>query len=598
MAFLTPTTGPIPRGSSWCPDDATLGYRIVQSEQWLSFLRNQQSGDLREAELPHAEKLTLQRGGAYGWDVFLTGLGLPGGGSLAPALREIGTYVKERFPFATPEWTRIPRGTNSGAPTYGMSDTDKLYHALLAAQITDWESAQTVYRQHARTLEAISEIHAITFSRTGPTRKAIDIYDWRGGSLEVTAQATSAVPRRRAVFGVPSFLNIAMLGASNQIKYGMLRLPWTAHPNEIYVWEAIEAAKLNIGPDARVFSDDISGFDLSVRRKHQIELADHVYREYWDGAQTDLWLGAQQMPILGGPIHVNAKGYLYYRPHGGATTSGIITTTSDGTYINLARVVICTAAACGWTVPDAFRRLKARQWDARVWGDDTVLTVPPSFNEDKYREESLALGYTSALIPGATFLMRYYDFTRRAVYPLATRILQQTFWNEKGGRSEAIELLGLYSRTTGFEMNPHHHMIWEMLGEDAPIMKKWNVHNRMSIERTLADPGFRLILAQDVKANPRFLADLIGRAERHPEERDLLAWISHILGPTSLDSGTMDITRPLALAHAVAHRRSLELSSYLATPVDDRPREAAWIKELSNEPELDYPDGADSDNRE
>jgi hypothetical protein len=65
-----------------------------------------------------------------------------------------------------------------------------------------------------------------------------------------------------------------------------------------------------------------------------------------------------------------------------------------------------------------------------------------------------------------------------------------------------------------------------------------------------------------------------------------------------LDSGTMDITRPLALTHDVARSRSLELSNYLATPVDDRPREAAWIKELSNEPELDYPDGADSDNRE
>jgi len=335
-----------------------------------------------------------------------------------------------------------------------------------------------------------------------------------------------------------------------------------------------------------------------VRRLHQVELADHIYREYWDGSQVDLWLGAQQMPILSGPIHSNARAYLYHRPHGGVTTSGVITTTNDGTFINLGRVIICTAAACGWTVPDAFRRLKEQQWDARIWGDDTVLTVPTVFDEDRYREESLRIGYTSSLIPGATFLMRYYDFTKRAVYPLASRVLQQTFWNEKGGRSEAIELLGLYSRTTGFESNPHQHMIWEMLGEEAPIMKKWNIHNRMSIERLLADPGFRATLSQDVRANPRFLSDLIGRAERHPEERDLLAWLSHILGPTSLDSGTMDVTRALALSKDVARSRALELAAYLATPVEDRPREAAWIRELSQEPELDYPDGADADNKE
>jgi hypothetical protein len=575
-----------------------LGFRIVQAEQWVSFMRSMQSGDLRDAELPHAEKLTLQRGGAFGWDVFPDGLGLPGGGSLAEAFSLIGAYISELFPHLRREWTRIPRGTNSGAPTYGMSDTDKLFHALLAAQVTDWDSAQAVYRRHAATLEADSRVHAITFSRTGPTKRAITIYDWRAGTLEGVAEVTSAVPRRRAVFGVPSFINIALLGVSNQIKYAMLRLPWTAHPSEVYVWEAIEGAKRSIGRDARVFSDDISGFDQSVRRLHQEQLARNVYSLYWDEPAVNLWLGAQQMPIMGGPLTATAKAFLYERPHGGVTTSGVITTTLDGSFINLARVSTATAAACGWTVKDAFTRLRRREWDARIWGDDTVLTVPRVFDEEKYRAASIAIGYTSSLISGATFLMRYYDFTRRAVYPLASRVFQQTVWNEKGGRTEAIELLGLYSRTTGFETNPHNHMIWEMLGEDSPLLAKWNVRNRMAIERILADPGFRSTLAQDVRANPRFMADLIGRAERHPEERDLLNWLSHILGPTVLDSASLDVTRALNLPQQEVRLRSAQLADYLATPAEDRPSEANWVKELSAEPTIDYPTALDSDNND
>jgi hypothetical protein len=477
-----------------------------------------------------------------------------------------------------------------------MSDTDKLFHALLAAQITDWDTAATTYQRHASTLEAISTIHAITFSRTGPTKKAIDIYDWVGPDLKVVAQATSVVPRRRAVFGVPSFINIALLAYANQVKYGMMRTPWTSHPTELYVWEAIEGAKRRLGGGVKILSDDISGFDQSVRRLHQTELAAHVYGHYWPGGVVNLWLEAQRMPILGGPIHTVRGGFLYERPHGGVTTSGVITTTLDGTFINLARVIIATAAACGWTVADAFSRLETGGWDARIWGDDTVLTVPSTFNEDVYRDTSAALGYNTALTPGATFLMKYYDFTRRAVYPLASRVLQQTFWNEKGGRSEAIELLGLYSRTTGFHSNPHHHMIWEMIKEEAPHLHKWGVSTRGGIERLLADPGFRGQLEQDIKASPRFLADLLGRADRHPDERDLLFWLGHILGPRISEDASFNVAPAMSLSPTVARDRALQLASYLATPVDDRPHEATWVRELSQDPESDTEPDAGSSN--
>jgi hypothetical protein len=581
-SFLRPVVRGLPQGSTWCATEGDLAYRINQASAWQANVTSLPDTPQLMVERELAGKLTLQRGAAFGWDAFPDGIGLPGGGDISEAMRAIGEYLETRWPPLGPQWSTVPRGTNSGGPSYGTSDVDKLLHALMAASVTDGESAQHAYAKAATLFGAVPQLHALTFSRTGPTRKAITVYDWRGGGLAPVADVVSGVPRRRAVFGVPAFVNMALLGHANAVKYGVMRTPWTAHPNETTVLLGLEHDLRRAGRGAMTFSDDISGFDQSVRRIHQVALAEEVYSRYWPAATIDLWLAAQRMPVLGPPIALGSRGFLYTRPHGGMTTSGIITTTLDGTLINLARVVTSVAAALSLTPRDAFGALQKGVWGCKVWGDDTILVLPPRADLARYTERSAELGYTTAPVEGATFLMKYYDLGRRAVYPLATRVFQQTIWNEKGGRSPEIELLGLFSRTTGFEANPLAQEMWALITERAPSLERYAITTRTELRGLMGDPGFRLTLATAIRENRSLVAEWIARSERgHVEDAALLAWLGALLGGAAEDSARLALPSPDEIRlNPLLERHTAQLTAYLATPTDERPAPPGWISDL------------------
>jgi len=584
---LTPQLEGLPRGSSWCPTEGALALRIAQASAWVQFVKGLPNSTLATVERDLAPKLTLQRGAAQGWDVFPNGLGMTGGASIDEALALVGDYLVSRFPPARPTWSPVPRGTNSGAPTYGSSDVDKLLHALMAAQLTDWDSAERTYRGMNTQFEAISTPHALVFSRTGPTSKAVPLWDWQLGHLVHVADGRSIVPRRRAVFGVPAFINMAILGHANNVKYGVMRLPWCSHPNEAAVFSELEADMRAIGRQARLISDDISGFDQAVRRVHQEGVAKHVYSKYWPGATVDLWLGAQKMGVLSGPITAGGRGFLYTRPHGGVTTSGIITTSLDGTLINLGRAITAYAHATRTSITSAFHGLVARRWGLHVWGDDTVMTVDSSFDDQRYVDKNTDIGFTTTPVDGATFLMKHYDMSQRTVYPLATRVIQQTMWNEKGGRSAAIELLGLYARTAGFEANPLWHDAWGLLME-GPKPEGYQFSTRTQLREIIRDPGFATTLQRDIKANPSIPAEWLARAERgHTEDQGLLAWLDALVGAAAKDVGAVDLTEAITLRSAEAHQKAAQLAAYLSTPVDLRRPPPGWIGDMLTRPDIE-----------
>lgn len=583
-SFLEPRPHALPQGSSWCANLSDLASRIKQAEAWRSHVDSMPDSPLKAVEAELAGKLTLQRGAASGWDVFHDGLGLPGGAPLDEALAAIADYLVDRFPPIPPFPTPVPRGTNSGAPTYGTSDIDKLLHALLARQLTDWESAEKVYQSVSGMFEAIPSVHALTFSRTGPVGKPVPMYDWQGPKFMRVAEATSLVPRRRAVFGVPAFINMALLPSANVVKHGVMRTPWTAHTSERAILEDLVFDVATVGPGAQVLSDDISGFDQSVRRRHQVGVAEALYAKYWDQATVNLWLGAQQMPVLGPPLTAGMGGWLYERPHGGVTTSGIITTTLDGTLINMARAVTAVGAALGLSPTASFEALVRKRWSAKFWGDDTILVVPPAFDMDKYVAANADIGYKTSLLPGATFLMKHYDISRRAVYPLATRVFQQTIWNEHGGRTPEIELLGLYARTTGFEANPLARTMWSIVTTDAPTLEKWGgLQNRRQLVGVLADPGFRATLETGIRENRALVRGWLARAERgSAEDEGLIAWLTSLVGGGAItDEGELTLNPAIATLKD-ARSKALQLAGYLATPVEQRTNPPGWVDDLIN----------------
>jgi hypothetical protein len=398
------------------------------------------------------------------------------------------------------------------------------------------------------------------------------------------AEGISVAPRRRAVFGVPAFINMTILPYANIIKYMVMRMPWTAHPSEFIVYGDMEADRAGVGRGAFTFSDDISGFDQHVRAHHQAAIADHIYARFWPGWVVDMWKRAQRLPVLAPPLNANQRGFLYRRPNGGMTTSGIITTTLDGTLINMCRAITSLASVEGRSPKDQFKRLIARKWGFRGWGDDTVMTVQPGTDMAKYQAANEELGYKTAAVPGATFLMKHYDLYARTVYPLATRMLQQTFWNEKGGRSPEIELLGLFVRTAGLFANPLGRDVWQLLISGPSTAQRYGVRTREQLGSIIADPGFRDALITSVKANRSTVADWLARSERgHEEDAALLAWISPYLGGPIEDLAALDLSSAIETPAPQASTRGHQLARYLATPKEDRLSTAPdWVTTLLN----------------
>jgi hypothetical protein len=601
-SFLNPAPGPLPKGSSWCQDEIALHLRVSQAESWLHYVHAMPDTPLLLVERDLAKKLTMQRGGAYGWDVFPEGLGKAGGGDITEAAIAIGDYLARNYPPSPARWTPVPRGTNSGGPTYGTSDVDKLLHSLMAVQIRTWADAEDVYSQVRNYFDAIPDIHAIVFSRTGPVGKPVAMYDWVLGELAHVANATSVVPRRRAVFGVPSFINMALLGYANVMKDIVLRLPWTAHQTELGVFEDIAGAVNRISAPY-TFSDDISGFDQSVRRSHQLAIAQHIYSRYWPPHIVDLWLNSQKIPILAPPLTANDRAFMYTRPDGGVTTSGIITTSLDGTLINLARAVTAYGAATNVSPTAAFTALVARKWLIKAWGDDTVMVVPPSFDEEQYQQANNELGYSTTPVEGATFLMKHYDLSRRAVYPIATRVFQQTVWNEKGGRTPEIELLGLFVRTSGFNANPHWRECWEMITQEVAPLEHYKITTREQLGGVIQDPGFKQRLLAGVRANPNVVADWIAKAARgHVEDVALLAWLGALVGADPEREAKLDLSVVEGTTAKEANSMMHSLASYLSQPAEARPAPPSWVAALlaatatDADDDDDDVDGTEADN--
>jgi hypothetical protein len=390
---------------------------------------------------------------------------------------------------------------------------------------------------------------------------------------------------------------MALLGHANVIKYGVMRTPWTSHPNELAILQDLEYGRSQVGPGSLVISDDITGFDQAVRRSHQEAIAKHIYARYWPPHTVDLWLGAQAMSVLGPPLHADHRAFLYSRPHGGVTTSGIITTSLDGTLINLARALTAIAMARKQSVDAAFSDLLNWRWTIRCWGDDTVLILPNDFPVERYVEASTAIGYQTSAVDGATFLMKHYDLSRRAVYPLATRVFQQTIWNEQPGRSEEVELLGLFARTTGFTANPFWREVWNTITTDAPLLDKYDITSRDQLARVIMDPGFQLRLHTAIRAHRSIVAGWLARSERgHTEDSALLGWLQAIVGEGVITAGSLDLSHAQYVELSRADKLSLQLGSYLSTPVEERTTAPPWIAAMLN-PEEETEEQPDYDEK-
>jgi hypothetical protein len=331
----------------------------------------------------------------------------------------------------------------------------------------------------------------------------------------------------------------------------MSRMPrfWHYGPEDV----AVKVKKMSAAIPGAWYQDDISGYDQSVAHLHQQEWITTCCAPVIGDRVAEFRMWWKDLPLLGPKLWADDAAFLY-KKHGG-TSSGEFFTAKDGTGINAARILMCVAAAHGWTLAQAVLKLGVK-WDFLVQGDDTVLRVDPAaFDELAYVETSLALGYTAKLAPGCVFLMKYYTDLGQW-YPLISRIFQQTVFNEYGGEMLELELFSLAARSTGVELHPYLPLLSEML-KTSELARVFGVTSWLDVQRAAVNPA--VLAAVEAKANEK--PRIAGRFRNLPASR-----ISDIVAGML---GEDRVTVP-QVSQAAASAMALRLADWMGTKAADR----------------------------
>lgn len=475
----------------------------------------------RAAEVEHIEKGTIQSGFAPGWHVIPGGLRrrIPGVGDLTPGLRCFKDYLlRAGRAAALLSGASYPRHTNRGWPTYGTSDAELLLHVAASMLVERYDDVAEVGVMMAdalgdHTASALPP-HSVMWSRTGPSKKFIPVWTERSGELVQTGLVKGFYPRRRHVFGMPTFVNAAFRLEVIREKHLLRSTPVFGHSDRRTTEAQIGAARAR---GLRIISDDVKSFDQSIDATHQEALAREVHEHLFveKGLVEVYRRAAVEMGVLAPPIRSGMEAMLYHKD--GMEPSGHGGTSWDDSGINFARVLCSMAAAMRWSGPErALQGLLSDEWRLWIWGDDTLLAVPSGFDEDAYTAESLRLGYTCAMSTAPVFLMVCYP-PGGGAWNLLSRSYVQSVWRERPSVRESIALFGLWNRwhlTTGHPMRMRGWRAITAAAAPDGVLERRRIRTPDDLDKLIVDAGFKAELQNDLRASPTALKDLIGSLSR------------------------------------------------------------------------------------
>jgi hypothetical protein len=410
------STVPRPGSTLFTAGPEDLQRRVRQARWIAAGFRGTDPNSVHEYD--DAKKLVLQQGGMLGWDLLLEGLGMTGGGPLDEGLDVIASaldeYLLDEPSYPSPT---LPVTTMSGGPDYGFGLKSKILHAiigLLARELGVWV-IEACFEQMATIWEGVTQPHAIMVSRTGPIAKAQPILQLVERAVFMVGWALGLACRRRHVYAVPTMVNVALLRVAARLKHFLnwfcLSKSKTVEDVSARIIQFLE----QLGDEAwdvELWSDDLAGFDKTVRGHHQRAVGAKIYTKVGTANEVEIWQWANKLPVLGGPWGRQDGGFLYTRPLGGVTTSGLISTNVDGNLVNMPRVLQSVAAGYEITAREALKQ-EGVTWLGFTAGDDTmILVLKKRFDRGKYLSASNATGLESKLVPGGTFKKKKYEVTR------------------------------------------------------------------------------------------------------------------------------------------------------------------------------------------
>jgi hypothetical protein len=223
----------------------------------------------------------------------------------------------------------------------------------------------------------------------------------------------------------------------------------------------------------KILSLDFSGLDKSVTTSNY-----HRVIDAWDAISPEpermaLYRDFAMNMSAVAPGWSSVEDLLQYFKDGGIA-SGFGGTTIDNCGISAQAVGDAVAMSMKWEVSTVYRR-HMRDWRAWHWGDDSILALPPSANEDVMVARLAQVGLTAKLETAPVFLMVAYPANGQPTN-LVSRSYMQSVWREHNSRFESVALFGLYVRLSLATKHPMFPALWEAIvaaaAPDALLLRR------------------------------------------------------------------------------------------------------------------------------
>lgn len=361
-------------------------------------------------------------------------------------------------------------GTNHSDPTWRNTMDDLLLHIAMSRDMTTPSKAQAALKFIRQVQEGMLPetwvLTQYTRRQTGAKRLRLTRMADR---LEAYGEMEGTTCRTRPVFGAPTCLNEVERLPVMELTRRMKRWYTFNHDSEtstLNKMRSLVASVTRRWGSAVIHADDISGFDMSICKEHQMQIY-NVYEKILPRAN---WLAKYRMdtPIVGASLQADQTAYLYSR--NGRNASGDIKTTLDNCLINFMLVLHIVARVFGVTVTSAWNMYKVGDWGTLIMGDDTILIVPEFFDMEKYA--AIALEYNShrGIEPACVFLGTVYDLKRGVYYNGADRCWINSFARERRAPGPWTELFGAAKRWIGAVKDPRFNTFWRSYVDKSKLL--------------------------------------------------------------------------------------------------------------------------------
>lgn len=425
----------------------------------------------RATELDHLSKLTFMSGGVAGYQIS----GWPVTSIHKPEQAEDSVFLSviEREMRKFPSWneyvrrsplfraltsdtkmlspTTYTRGTNHSGPDWESSTSSLLAHCLTGLKMMssgryDPIMVREVWDMMGKMFPG-GKPFGTQYARSGTAHK------WQPSDGRLHLQPSSFTlrysneekglhGRKRAVIGIPTWMNIACLPLM------LLMKGFMSAEHGYAIGKTVEVIHRTMDQRLRWFADDISAWDMSLSAELLDVVADMLNVIVGvPRALTELWRRVEDVPVGIGA----SRDYGFIRDNVGGISSGIITTSVMGSFLNRCRIITC------------LEKLQVPSRDIWVLGDDGLFgvdwtTSDMSFDsfDNIWSSVNATLGFISNVSRDVTFLMRFLGFSNDRSHrlegptkpePLLSRAIQQWMCPEKRPKvGTAVEKISTFAK--------------------------------------------------------------------------------------------------------------------------------------------------------